>query len=345
MPPPTSPSTGSAPTIPHEALVQQKQGQAVLIWAVGAFCIFGWEWLICLPREFQRIWMKPKNASSLLYIVNRYFGLIQLSFVVTLVADVWSGAACRHISFFEPVGALISTVLSQMILGSRVYAIFGQSKLVGLILGGTLLAEIVIGGISISTTHPRPAIAGPPGSGPPCGAVMGPFGWLVAFWSIPLFYDTLTFLFTAWKAYQFWKTEIDTPLFDIIWRDGVLYFFAIFTMNAANVIIFLTVPEALRAINLTPTLILEIVLSCRLVLNLREAHSLSVPSSQTSQPKWSTYNSRAPLNRSQGVSTGQDDNPFGSTAVRMQNVRGGGGRAPYGDDMAFSDMKVRPWNS
>ena len=63
-------------------------------------------------------------------------------------------------------------------------------------------------------------------------------------------------------------------------------------MNAANVIIFLTVPHTLRAVNLTlrgfnslkpiviwrssfyyflnrPTLVLEVVLSCRLVLNLR----------------------------------------------------------------------------
>ena len=56
---------------------------------------------------------------------------------------------------------------------------------------------------------------------------------------------------TAWKAYGYWKVEVNTPLFDIIWRDGLLYFFVIFTMNAANVIIFLTVPQGLRAVNLT----------------------------------------------------------------------------------------------
>ena len=96
---------------------------------------------------------------------------------------------------------------------------------------------------------------------------------------------------TAWKAYGYWKEEVNTPLFDIIWRDGFLYFFVIFSMNAANVIIFSTVPEALRAFNLTlrwfnslkfidylmflfftrPTLVLEVVLSCRLILNLRSA--------------------------------------------------------------------------
>jgi hypothetical protein len=59
------------------------------------------------------------------------------------------------------------------------------------------------------------------------------------------------FRLTAWKAYEYWKREVNTPLFNVIWRDGLLYFFAIFSMNLTNVIIFLTVPKTLRAINLT----------------------------------------------------------------------------------------------
>ena len=149
---------------------------------------------------------------------------------------------------------------------------------------------MVIGGIAISTTLPPSSFAGPIGTGPPCGAVMGPFGWLIAFWvrknhnlknilnnfffliflitvnpsflwykHIPVghprpFHFPGKFHFsrlTAWKAYGYWKKEVNTPLFDIIWRDGFLYFFVIFSMNAANVIIFSTVPEALRAFNLT----------------------------------------------------------------------------------------------
>jgi len=248
----------------------QKQGQAVLIWAVGAFCIFCWEWLLCLPQEYRQIWKKPLKLPSILYLANRYFGLLQLCFVISLVTDAWSPSACKHVYYWEPVGALISTILSQMILGSRVYAIYGRSKVVGGILAAVLLVEAVFGAYSVSTTSAPPAnIPGPPGSSPPCGAVMGPRGWLITFWSIPIFYDALTFVFTGWKALLFWKMEVTTPLFSIIWRDGVLYFFAIFSMNVANIIIFLTVPETLRAVNLTPTLIFEIVLSCRLLLNLK----------------------------------------------------------------------------
>uniref|UniRef100_A0A8H7XTP8 Uncharacterized protein n=1 Tax=Psilocybe cubensis TaxID=181762 RepID=A0A8H7XTP8_PSICU len=277
---------GGPPSIPHSALVQQKQGQATTIWAIGA----------------------------ILYLANRYFGALQLSFVVSLVANAWGPSACN-------LGALISTVISQLILGSRVYAIYGQSKPIAALLGVTLVVEIVIGGISISTTSARPSVPGPPSAQPPCGALMGPFGWLLAFWVIPLLYDSLTFILTAWKAYDFWKKEVNTPLFSVMWRDGILYFFAIFSMNAANVIIFLTVPKALRAVNLTPTLILEIVLSCRLVLNLRESHGRSTP--RPYYPKGSSNGRlRSDSSRGNGTSTEEKNTSnFEDTDITLQPAR------------------------
>jgi len=334
MPPPI----GAPPQIPHAILVQQKQGSAVMIWAIGAFCIFGWEWLLCLPQEYERIWKKPMNISSVLYIANRYFGMLQFVFVITLMANIWNPSACKHAFFWEPVGALISTVLSQMILGSRVYAIFAKNKAVAFILGFILIIEVVIGGISISTTTPPPASAESAPTGPPCGAVMGPFGWLIAFWTLPLLYDALTFLLTAWKAYNFWKREVDTPLFNIIWRDGLLYFFVIFSMNAANVIIFLTVPEGLRAINLTPTLILEVILSCRLLLNLRSAGERSA--SKPPIVPWSD-NSQTYTHPSSGALHG---NPSRST-MELGSIHGRGMKLEPNRQRP-ADIKVDPnWNS
>lgn len=99
--------------------------------------------------------------------------------------------------YWEPVGALISTVLSQMILGARVYAvsitwncnstnidmghqIYRQNKWVAALLVTVLVVEIVIGGYSVSTTGLPPALPGP--IKPPCGSVIRSEGWLIAFW-------------------------------------------------------------------------------------------------------------------------------------------------------------------
>jgi len=61
----------------------------------------------------------------------------------------------------------------------------------------------------------------------------------------------LLYRLTAWKAYEFWKVEVNAPSrFNVIWRDGLVYFFAIFSMNLANIVIFIAAPETLRAVNL-----------------------------------------------------------------------------------------------
>jgi hypothetical protein len=60
--------------------------------------------------------------------------------------------------------------------------IFSQNKAVAFVLGSILVVEVVIASISISLTSPPPPFAGPTDLGPPCSVVIGPFGWIVAFW-------------------------------------------------------------------------------------------------------------------------------------------------------------------
>ena len=172
---------------------------------------------------------------------------------------------------------------------------------------------------------------------------------------------------TAWKAFEFWKKEINAPLFNVIWHDGLLYFFAIFSMNLINVIIFLTVPNILRVVNLTwvfrlighqirtnkhltrPTLMLEVILSCRLLLNLRRVHA-STTSQPRWQPKWSD-NTKLGTNTSQSISNsnpgGAGDPILHSTELTIFNsstVKQNPNRGARNDEKSF-DIKVNSdWN-
>ena len=102
--------------------------------------------------------------------------------------------------YWEPVGGLISTILSQIILGARAYAVrnfsfclksfrkaqqynqlFAQNIFVGLFLTGIIVVEVIIGGITISVISPLPPVPVAPGDRPPCAAVT-PEGWAIAFW-------------------------------------------------------------------------------------------------------------------------------------------------------------------
>jgi len=79
---------------------------------------------------------------------------------------------------------------------------------VGFVLGFTLVVEAVIGGIAVSATSAPPA-TGAPGTGPPCGAVMGPFGWLVAFWV---------------RSGQLEQAYTELPCTDVRWLDFSVIF-------------------------------------------------------------------------------------------------------------------------
>ncbi|KAF8643352.1 hypothetical protein AX16_009081 [Volvariella volvacea WC 439] len=248
----------------------EKDGQAVVLWTVGMFCIFGWDYFMYLPQEISRIWKKSFTYISYLYLVNRYYGLLQFAIVIVLITtpitDAISVETCKSIFLWQPVGALISTFLSQCIMFARVYALYSQSRVIAGILGTIMLAEMGVHVYTMTVVFPAPIPA--PGVKIPCVAI-GPLPWLIAFWVMPLVFDTVTFALTLYKSISYWRTQVESPTLALLFRDGLIYFAAIFTMNFLNVILFVTQNETLQAINLPATLMLTIIMSCRLVLNMR----------------------------------------------------------------------------
>jgi len=228
------------------------------------FCVFCWEWMINLPCEINRIWKRKFSFISVLYLLNRYWGLFQFSLVISLGTGVWNAETCSKIFRWDPANGLVSQLLSHMIMATRVYCIFGQNKLIGGGLVILMVVELVIGSYSISLAGHPPQLPGAPCS------VLGSAGRMTAFWAMFLAVDTVMFAFTTWKTIDYWRKEINTPLIRLIWRDGLVYFAIIFCMNCTNVIIFSLGSPALRPINLAPTAMLTVIMTSRLVLNLRD---------------------------------------------------------------------------
>jgi len=266
----------SAPTPTAAELAQGgKDGQAVVLWTVGMFCIFGWDYFMNLPNEIERIWKRKFSYISWLYLFNRYYGLLEFSLVVVLITtpitNAFSVESCKKVFLWQPVGALVSTFISQTIMGSRVYALYGNSKILAGGLSVIMVAEFIVHVYTLTRVFPAPAPA--PGIPIPCVAI-GPTQWLVSFWAIPLVFDTTTFLLTLYKTVGYWRTRVDSPTLAVLFRDGLSYFTAIFTMNLVNVVLFVTQNTTLQAANLPATLMLNVLMSCRLVLNLRGSKSV-----------------------------------------------------------------------
>ncbi|KAH9481995.1 hypothetical protein JR316_0006525 [Psilocybe cubensis] len=260
---PTGMGGGITSATPQDAPPAPDGRNSILIWAVGAFCIYGWEFLVCLPQEYKLIWRKKINVGFALHTLvtietHRHYLAVEhfirrFSIIVTLVAGVWAPSACN---------------------------------------------QCIVVGIAIAAPTTTTSEQSPNSENGPCGARSGPFVWDVVYWTVPLFYDALTVVF--------WRDEMTNQMLDIIWRDGFLYFLAIFSMNFVNVIIFLGASAEIRVVNLPATIMLEIILSCRLVLNLRDTHDQSMRTADQQKtsgtivepvktPKWSPSTISTPI--------------------------------------------------
>ena len=60
---------------------------------------------------------------SYLYLANRYYGLVQFAFVIPLLTDALSPTQCLKLFRWQPVGAMITTLMCQFILGARVFVV------------------------------------------------------------------------------------------------------------------------------------------------------------------------------------------------------------------------------
>lgn len=86
---------------------------------------------------------------------------------------------------------------------------------------------------------------------------------------MPLVFDTITFLLTLKKSAEHWKNQVESSTLAVLFRDGLVYFAAIFScvyfnlcsrytqlipltcrMNLINVVLFVTQSPTLQAVNL-----------------------------------------------------------------------------------------------
>ncbi|KAJ7182987.1 hypothetical protein C8R43DRAFT_1229204 [Mycena crocata] len=225
-----------------------------------------WDWLACLPQEWKYIW-KSKSWSPIkvLYCLVRYYKL--LTVVVTDVwffAD-WSESACAQYLIILPASAIPIDLSVELVLALRVYAIYGCDKRIGV-----FLLAIIVGflGVIIAVTvlamdytrlpsWPGPCIGKPSIAGPK---------FITGFYAAPM---TVDMIMTALTLYRVQNRGGSSSLMRRLVRDGLLYFFAITSLNLLNVIFFIQPNKLIESMNAVMSIEISSVLCCRLILNLR----------------------------------------------------------------------------
>ncbi|KAJ7159050.1 hypothetical protein C8R43DRAFT_1064334 [Mycena crocata] len=264
---------------------------AAQIYIACTTSILIWDWLSCLPQEWRYIW-KSKGGWSpikILYCIVRYYTLLVL---VRRFFASWSEATCaRYVRILPGIAVLIDLSV-ELVLAIRIYAIYGCDQkiaafLITLIAGflGVMIAVPILAfDYTKLPSWPGPCIV----TGKP--SIAGP-KFIIAFYAAPMALDIIMTAMTVYKVLMVQNLRGgSSSLMNRVVRDGLLYFFAITSLNLLNVIFFVQANQFIQAINAPMSIQISSVLCCRLILNLRSENdnSVNVKKYSNTRGRWVT---------------------------------------------------------
>ncbi|KJA22753.1 hypothetical protein HYPSUDRAFT_66757 [Hypholoma sublateritium FD-334 SS-4] len=287
---------GSVPPILFSSLAATK---------VSSVTMLMWDMALTVDLEVSRVWQVKKTLGTTLFFLNRYIPLIP--FILDLYAQfVWAPSTkfCQNYELVSTILDLISIAVIECVLIMRTQALFQYRKLLflltslctismGVMLTCCLLVFKLETFIPANTIGVRGCLSGCTSS------LCRPL--LIAFWVPFLVFETLIFVLTAWKSYQYFMSASisnSTTIIQILARDGV---------SICNFLIWILDPFAsYLAVGLLKSL--QATICSRLLLNLRGIVEAKAPSeSQFELTVHDTNGFGPPL----GITTGQMDDVVG----------------------------------
>ncbi|KAH7921841.1 hypothetical protein BV22DRAFT_1038171 [Leucogyrophana mollusca] len=235
--------------------------------------------LITLPGEVTYIWQRPKFASSFLFFLNRYLGLLS-NVGATVVSHLPLGSKrCQQFTLVRQLLLVSNQVVICLLLTLRTYALYGCSKrILAFMLGGGLL----LGGAACWTLagqHTYPVDAG---NGCLLAYSTTTAIRLAVAWEALFVYDSAMFCLTVFKTYKggirqrLFSSEGKVNIVVLIFRDGAIYFAVMAMSNMCNILTYYICPPLTRGILSTFASCISVNLMSRLMLNLHQSADIGI---------------------------------------------------------------------
>ncbi|KAJ7152686.1 hypothetical protein C8R43DRAFT_1003280 [Mycena crocata] len=236
------------------------------------FTIVLYDYVLTVEQEVARYWGTRLTWPTFLFYLNRYtalFGTIPIlvEFLLTN-SDPSKAARCEGLLSYHTYFALLSQVLVATMLIMRTYALYEQNKVVlaGMLVvttAATIFALVILlTGNTSDTLDARLKAIGCPSPSSRSSNLRS-----AAAWSGMLIFDVMIFSLTVYKALKYGTRG--GSLFDVLVRDGALYFGIMIASNACNIGTYTMGGPVLSGCATTVTNVLSSVIISRLMLNLR----------------------------------------------------------------------------
>lgn len=286
---------------------------------VAAYSLLVWDWLICFAQERRLIFGSRWTFAKVAYLVSRYYPLFVYPIIMWVQMVDHDKSLCGRIFNLPIVLVIPNNVSAEIILILRTYAFTGANKPV---LGSLLflLCGLAAFQIWIATTQSKMI---PFGTG--CFPVnIGSAMFLSGFFISTFLFDCIItgiFVFHAFRVMRL-RLTVATRLTQLLIREGFLYFCLISVVNLVNGAFNLQNDNIAMATGAVPlSLLFCNVLSCRLVLNLRQAaREEAIPGGIQSPDKTVFDDDEAPLPPPKDEKFSHGSFPSGSWGISPETV-------------------------
>ncbi|EGO02843.1 hypothetical protein SERLA73DRAFT_176266 [Serpula lacrymans var. lacrymans S7.3] len=246
---------------------------------IASFTFLVWETLVTSGDEVEYIWPKPTQSFfKWLYFFLRYFNMLAQLWhqfaIPRIISGHISNQVCKAWYIYTIIITQAMATAVEIILATRVYALYNKSRRVGGLLYALILIEIIA--MTANSIHTIPIIE----HAVICVLVKPP--QQILYYSISVFTTQsalmgLTLIKHFFAMRNGWGR---TPLVSLLMRDGIAVYLVMFVLIASTVIYCLSGNE-LTVIVFFWLLSLLSSTGCRLIVNMQrlatmaERHSTS----------------------------------------------------------------------
>ncbi|KAF4602542.1 hypothetical protein EYR40_005754 [Pleurotus pulmonarius] len=233
----------------------------------------GYDYILTVYDERNLVWKAKWSVGKVLFLLTRYPTFVDVGMAVYHnIAPSIPPETCVLLYNVSGWMVIIGMIIAEIIMVIRVWALWGNSKIVGAILVVLSIIGVVVTAISyalfsgslefIATDTIAPGLIGClPGRGTNIVFI----GYLVL-----MAYEALVMILLLLKGVQHFR-HVSTRFLYAFYQDGIVYYGVLLLISVLNVIVLLTGPRENANLLTTLQRTFHSILSARMLLQLRKS--------------------------------------------------------------------------
>jgi hypothetical protein len=204
-------------------------------------CLIFYEYLIQLDNEVEFFWKQRWSVAKALFLWSRYYSLgYNISNAVVFMQPKPTEHLCLTFFHWQNTGASLQVITTHVILELRLYAMYGSTRGILYLFICMTLGEALAMGLVFGLPNPKLIGTNEPFPGNFICADADPMDhthWVIYYWAAIIIIEGTLLSLALWKAWQHRASAHGSSLMQQLTKGSVLYFFFIFWIYCANLVL------------------------------------------------------------------------------------------------------------